>query len=94
MQSVGFTFITIKIIGAGFIFFGLANGYVALQGVTDPEFFILVNGRKHADLEAKYLYLASHLLIILIGVALSLISAKQIAALQDIRHKFWAIFRK
>jgi len=94
MKGIRVKYILLKIIGGVFIFFGFANGYVAFQGLADPEFFIVVNGSKRSDMEAKYLYLALHFLIVLVGVALNFISHEQLAAVQNIRNKFWAIIRK
>ncbi len=87
-------YIFLKFFGYLCIFLGLAIGYDVIQSIDEPHFFIVINGVKRADLEAKMLSLAMPVLLIFVGFLLSLITKKDVEAISNAREKFWSIFKK
>lgn len=86
-------YIFIKFFGYLCIFCGLVIGYDVIQGIDEPHFFVVINGVKRADLEAKMLSLALPVLFIFVGFMLSLLRKKDVEAISNARQKFWSIFK-
>lgn len=84
----------LKFIGYLFILFGLVTGYGAIQNFFDPDFYVIIDGVKRSDSEAKFIRIVFPVVAIFIGILLNLISQSEVTSINIARNKFWSIFKK
>lgn len=85
---------SLRFIGMICIIFGLFAGFDAIQLFLDAEATVVINGVKRSDAEAKLMQLYIPAISVVVGIALTLMTKKDLVTIRRAQNTFWSIFKK